>query len=74
MIQAKKTWYNEGDEKKTIPINVAGSDHAWNIAHGVFKARPEAYCITMDTFGNGAFVIRVMSKVKMILKLEHQVN
>lgn len=62
--------YNDAGEKKTEPILVHSADHAFHLSKKVWKDSNEAYAVTLDTFADGSFVTRVMSKQRMIFKLE----
>ncbi|HEX8315963.1 MAG TPA: hypothetical protein VF609_13270 [Flavisolibacter sp.] len=74
MLQAKKTWYNDAGNKEVREIKIDSAEDAFNMAQHVFRVKETAYCVTMDRWMNGAFVTRVMSKEKMLFKIEHYVN
>lgn len=73
MLTAKKTWYTDNGDKAISTMSVSCAEDAFNVAHAVFRNKTTAYCITFDRWRNGAFVTRVMTKEKMIFKIEHHV-
>lgn len=72
MLTAKKTWYNDAGDKQTTTMTVIDADNAFSFAEQVFRRKEEACEVTLDTFEDGSFVTRVMSKHKMIFKIEFQ--
>jgi hypothetical protein len=69
MISAKLT-YSLGGTRHTGGTAVDSKESAWNSAERVFRTREDASEITMTEFGNGKWVIRVLSKRELIWKME----
>lgn len=70
MITAIKTSY-EGQQPKSEEVKVHDANHAFQIAQHVWKTTPAAVRCTLDTFQNGSFVTRVVSKEKLIFKIQY---
>lgn len=70
MVTATRTFYEDG-HKRTDELPVHSADHAFHIAKQVWRAEEEAYEVTQNTFVNGGFCCRVLTKEKTIFKIEY---
>ncbi|MGN6478315.1 MAG: hypothetical protein ACTHKV_13905 [Flavipsychrobacter sp.] len=70
MIPEKQTSYDAAGNIIVEEIQVHDATDAWQLAHKVYQKEKEAYCLASNRFGNGAFCVRVMTKHKIIFKIQ----
>lgn len=70
MVPAKQISFDDAGNKLVQDIEVFDLIDAWQLAHNVWQRNKEAYCIARNEFGKEIFCVRVMTKEKVIFKIQ----
>jgi hypothetical protein len=70
MVPAQQISYDDAGNKLEQDIEVFDAIDAWQLAHNFWQKSKEAYCISRNEFGKEIFCVRVMTKEKVIFKIQ----
>ena len=70
MLQAKQISYDNTGNRQEEVIEVHDALDAWQLCHKVYQKEPDAYCLARNEFDKDRFVVRVMTKEKVIFKIQ----
>ncbi len=71
MITANKMWHDESGAKRVAAEQMGGFADACKMATEFFYTHNEACRLDIKLCGNGSFCVRVLSKKKLLYKIQY---